>query len=92
VKGAEARIAAEPELAAASEPEPESYAGMEQLERLFARHMRARAMLREVVRAEREALTEIVWMLKAVPSQLRQEVVSVCVERAAAGLIQDPGS
>jgi hypothetical protein len=74
---------------ARAEPASESWAGMEELERLFVQHMRARAMLREVVRAERDALTEIVWMLKAVPHHLRQEAVSICVERAAAGLIQD---
>jgi hypothetical protein len=63
---------------------------MDKLAILFARHMRARAMLRSVVKAEKEALAEIVWTLKAVPAAHRQETVAVSVERAAAGLILEP--
>lgn len=60
---------------------------LDKLALLFARHMRARAMLRSVSKAEKEALAEIVWTLKAVPADLRQETVAISVERAAAGLI-----
>lgn len=45
-------------------------------------------MLRSVAKAEKEALAEIVWTLKAVPQARRQELVSMGVEQAAAGLIQ----
>jgi hypothetical protein len=44
-------------------------------------------MLRSVVKAEKDALAEIVWTLKAVPQASRQEIVALSVERAAAGLI-----
>ena len=62
---------------------------MQLLEELFARHMRARAMLRSVVKAEQEAIAEIIWMLKGVHAAQRQEMVALCVERAAAGLVRD---
>jgi len=69
---------------AASEVSADS---LDKLALLFARHMRARAMLRSVTKAEKEALAEIVWTLKAVPADLRQETVAISVERATAGLI-----
>lgn len=61
------------------------------LERLFARHMRARVMLRSVAKAEQEAIAEIIWTLKAVPAERRQALVALCVERAAASIVGDSG-
>ncbi len=71
--------------------EPVPAAEMDKLALLFARHMRARAMLRSVTKAEKEALAEIVWTLKAVPAARRQVTVAASVERAAAGLILESG-
>ena len=76
---------------AASAATDEESEELQMLEDLFARHMRARAMLRSVAKAEEEAIAEIIWTLKAVPAHRRQAVVARCVERAAAGLIRDSG-
>ncbi len=72
--------------ALASEP---TFDGMEELKLLFVRHMRARAMLRSVAKVEKESLAEIIWMLKSVPTQERQQVLATCVARAADGLVPD---
>jgi hypothetical protein len=60
-----------------------------ELEALFASHMRARAMLKSVKKAEQELLCQIVRTLKALPASLRGQVVSECVEQAASRLVFD---
>ncbi len=74
-----------------NDAEFECQVDMQKLEALFSRHMRARALLRSVVQAEKEALEEIVWSLKAVAPERRQEAVATCVARAAQGLVPDTG-
>ena len=61
--------------------------GLEDLEELFVGHLRARMMLKDVAKAEKEVLFQIVQRLKTVPRHIRRRVVVDCVEKAAASLV-----
>ena len=61
-----------------------------ELQELFTRHLRSRVMLKDVIRAEHEILSEIVEMMKRVPEGTRTAMVGRCVDGAARELVHNP--
>lgn len=60
------------------------------LQELVEAHLRASLMLRSVMRAEEEALANIVKALHGVPDELHESLVGRCVQRVADKYVHDP--